>query len=495
MVAALMLWGMLASCGHPHDNGLRFGLASAPLTLDPRFATDATSARINRLLYQRLVEFDHALRPIPGAAEWTQLSPTHYRFTLRVDRARFSDGALLTAQDVKATYDSVIDAATVSPHRATLAMLERVAAPDDEHVDFYLTKPDALFPGRLVLGIVPASALRDSARLARTPVGSGPFVFKSWPEEGRLILQRRDDGQMLEFVTVKDSTVRLLKLVRGEIDMVQNDLPPEMLSYARSNDALQVVSARGSNFSYLGFNMLDPVVSDERVRRALAYGIDRAAIIRYLLSGAARPASGLLTPDHWAGAPQLVAYTYDPERARALLREAGYSNERRPQLEYKTSSDAFRVRLATVIQQQLQQIGVDVVLKTYDWGTFYGDIKSGQFQMFSLSWIGVKMPDIFHYAFHSGSVPPQGANRGRYRDAELDRVIEEADAGDNETAQAAAYRAVQSRLLETLPYIPLWYEDHVFVARRDITGYTMAQDGNYDGLVNVRRVASAGLNE
>ena len=489
VVAWLVLAALLASCSREHDAVLRFGLASAPLTLDPRYATDATSARINRLLYQRLVEFDAALRPVPGIAQWDKISPTHYRFTLRPDRAPFHDGSVLTPRDVKATYDSVLDVATVSPHRATLAMIERIDAPDDEHIDFYLAKPDALFPGRLVIGIVPASALRNSASLARSPVGSGPFVFGAWPEEGRLQLVRRADEQALEFLTVKDSTVRVLKLLRGEIDMVQNDLPPEMISYARRHDALQVLTARGSNFSYLGFNLRDPVVGDERVRHAIAYGIDRDAIIHYMLADAARPASALLAPDHWAGAPQLAGYAYDPERARALLREAGYSNERRPQLEYKTSSDAFRVRLATVIQQQLQKIGVDIALKTYDWGTFYGDIKSGQFQVFSLSWIGVKTPDIFRYAFHTESVPPQGANRGRYSDAQTDRLIDVADASDDAAIAAENYRALQARLLETLPYVPLWYEDHVFIARRDITGYHMAHDGNYDGLVDVRRGA------
>lgn len=482
----LGVW-LLVGCSAPQTDTLRFALSSAPINLDPRFTTDATSARINRLIYRQLVDFDGALRPVPGVAEWERLTPTHYRFRLRADRASFHDGTSLTAADVKATYHSVLDPATASPHRAALSMIERVETVDETTVDFHLHAADSLFVGRLVIGILPAAALAANRPFARQPLGSGPFVFERWPEEGKLVLQRRRDGQRLEFVTVKDPTVRLLKLLRGEVDMMQNDLPPELINYARRQDSLQVLTAQGSNFSYLGFNMQDPLTADPTLRRAIALAIDRRAIITHMLGNAARPASALLPPDHWAGDGSLQGFDYDPAAARSLLQQAGYSDARRPHLVYKTSSDPLRIRLATVIAQQLGQVGIDVELQAFDWGTFYGDIKAGRFQMFSLSWVGVKTPDIFHYAFHSESVPPAGANRGRYVDAKTDALIDAADNSEAGPEQVAAYRAVQERLLETLPYVPLWYEDHVFVARRELSGYRIALDGNVDGLEWVTR--------
>lgn len=489
VAAALIILcaSLLLACSSPRPDALRFALASAPINLDPRFTTDAASARLNRLVYRQLVDFDGALRPVPGLARWERLSPTHYRFQLRPDRAPFHDGAPLTAADVKATYDSVLDPGTASPHRATLSGVERVEVMDAATVDFRLKTADPLFLGRLVIGILPAADLAANRSFARAPLGSGPFSFAGWPEEGRLVLERRRDGQRFEFITVKDPTVRLLKLLRGEVDMMQNDIPPELIDYARAQDTLQVLTAKGSNFSYLGFNLEDPLAGDIRVRRAIAHAIDRAALIEHMLGGAARPATALLPPDHWAGDASLKEYDFDPDAARALLKEAGFSQEHRPHLVYKTSSDAFRVRLATVIAQQLDQVGIDVELQTFDWGTFYGDIKAGRFQMFSLSWVGVKSPDIFHYVFHSDSVPPVGANRGRYRDPKTDALIEAADASAEGPAQAAAYGAVQQQLLLNLPYVPLWYEDHVFVARREVRGYAMALDGNYDGLNGVNR--------
>ncbi|WP_455198097.1 ABC transporter substrate-binding protein [Kaarinaea lacus] len=476
---------LLASCAPKPDDVIRFGIASAPVTLDPRFATDATSSRINRLIYSRLVEFNEQQLPVPGLASWELITPAHYRFTLKQERANFHDGSELTAADVKATYDSILDPATASPHRATLSMVSRVEAVDRDTVDFYLATPDLLFPAYLVIGIMPADKIVSGHPLHLSPVGNGPFRFVSWPEQGNLVLEREKDRQLLRLIRVKDETVRVLKLVRGEIDIIQNDLSPELIGYLKKQEGLHVTQVRGSNFTYLGFNLEDPLAGQINVRRAIAMAIDRDAIIQYVMGGAARPASALLLPDHWAGNPELNPVPFNPEMAKSLLAQSGFSISNPLQLTYKTSTNALRLRIATVLQSQLREVGVNVNLQSYDWGTFYGDIKAGNFQVFSLSWVGVKTPDIFKYVFQSDSVPPNGANRGRFKDEETDRLIKvAADAGELEV-QAETYRKIQSRLLEKLPYVPLWYEDHVYVIRDGISGYGTGLDGNYDGLVNV----------
>jgi peptide/nickel transport system substrate-binding protein len=358
---------------------------------------------------------------------------------------------------------------------------------DDDTLDFELDHPDVLFPGYLVIGIVPAQAISAGRPLQRLPLGSGPFRFDSWPDPGRVRLVRVADGQVVEFQRVGDPTVRALKLLRGELDLVQNDLPAELVSYLARQPGIHLLRAPGSNFAYLGFNLQDPVTGDLRVRQAIAHAIDRASIVRYVLGGAARPAAALLPPEHWAGNPDLSAPAYDPALARRLLREAGYDAEHRLALDYKTSTDPVRLRIATIIQQQLAEVGIDMKLNSYDWGTFFGDIKSGQFQLYSLMWVGIKTPDIFRYAFHSESLPPEGANRGRYIDRETDRLIEQAGSASTLDAQAQAWRQVQARLLEQLPCVPLWYEDHVVAMRAGITGYRVAMDGDYDGLTDVHK--------
>jgi peptide/nickel transport system substrate-binding protein len=487
----LPLLVLLCACERVPDQGvIRMGLASAPLNLDPRFATDATSARINRLLYQRLVEFDGRGMPVPGIADWQRLSPTHYRFQLLPRAGVFTDGSPLSAEDVVASYRFVLDPANLSPHRAALSMLERVEVVDDRTIDFHISRPDPLFPAYLVLEILPARRLAADHPFESSPLGSGTFRYRGRPEPGRLRLERRRDGQHFELLEVKNPTVRVLKLLRGEIQLLQNDLSPELIGFLRSQKEIHIDQMDGSNFSYIGFNMQDAATADPRVRRAVAHAIDRAAIIRFVLQRSARPAETLFPPEHWAGDPQLTSIPYDPAQARALLAEAGYGPQRPLRLVYKTSSDPFRIRLATVIQSQLQAVGIDLALRSYDWGTFFGDIKAGRFQLYSLTWVGLQTPDSFRYIFGSDSLPPNGANRGRFVNAEVDRLLDRADAEQSLQARAAEYRRIQQILHRELPYVPLWYEDQLAASRREIAGFEVQADGNYDGLDQVHFVTA-----
>ncbi len=319
------------------------------------------------------------------------------------------------------------------------------------------------------------------------PVGSGAFKMASWPDSGVLHLKRRHDGQQFSFIHVADPTVRVLKLVRGEIDILQNDIPPELVSYMKKRQDIHVDTARGSNFSYLGLNMADPALQDLAVRKAIAYAINRNEIINRVWRGMARPASALLPPEHWSGYHGDDHIAFDMQKATQLLKQAGYDSQRPLRLVYKTSSDPFRLRLATILQHQLKQVGIELDIRSYDWGTFYGDIKAGNFQLYSLSWVGIKSPDVFHYVFHSESLPPTGANRGRYQNPSLDGLIEAALLAPEKEEQMRLFQQVQALLAGDLPYIPLWFEHQMVAMRTDIQGYTLAVDGNYDSLIETRR--------
>jgi len=485
LLLLLPLWGCSPD---PDPTAIRMGLAGAPVNLDPRFATDAASSRVNRLLYRRLVEFDGADRPVPGLAEWERLTPQHYRFRLLQDEAgrHFSHGRRLTSEDVRATIAAMRDPKAGSPFRTQLAPIERMEIPDPEQIDFYLSRPEPLFPALLALEIMPADLLAAEHPLHSQPVGSGPFVLESWPQPGLLRLRRRRDGQLVELVNVKDPGVRVMKLLRGEIDLLQSDLPPELFRFLSEREGVRVTQRPGSNFTYIGLNMEDPHLRRPRVRWAIAHAIDRQAIIRHVMAGAARPAQALLPPHHWAGAPQLPEFRRDLSLARRLLEQAGYGPDNPLELEYKTSTDPFRVRLATIIQAQLAEAGIRVSVRSLDWGTFFGDVKGGRFQLYSLTWVGIKTPDQFRYVFHSDSLPPAGANRGRYRSEQADDLIERAGRTPEPAEQAALYRELQRLLLDELPYIPLWYEDQIMAARPRVSGYTLAADGRYDGLAEIR---------
>jgi peptide/nickel transport system substrate-binding protein len=486
LLLGLALAALLA-CAPRDRTELRFALATAPVTLDPRFATDALSSRLVRLLYRAPVDFDVESRPVPALARWRALTPTRYRLTLGAAGRRFHDGTVLTARDVKATYDSVLDRASGSPHRASLGAVSAVEALDDDTLDFHLREADPLFAGRLTIGVLPARLLALGHPFGQRPIGSGPFALVGWPEEGRLTLRRLADSQDITLLRVADPTMRVLKLLGGEVDMTQGDLPPELVAWLAGRPGIQVQRGSGSTFTYLGFNLADPVTGGLAVRRAVALALDRAAIGRSLLQGTVRPAASILPPEHWAGYRGEPGITHDPDRARALLGELGYGPERPLPLTLVTSSDPLRTRIAAVVQHQLRQVGIRLAVRSFDWATFYADVKAGRFQTYLLSWVAIRTPDIFRHAFHSRALPPAGANRGRYADPVVDDLIERAERATGEDEQAELFRAVQARLLETLPYVPLWYEEPVFVARDGVSGYRVSADGGYDGLEGVNR--------
>lgn len=482
-LCAVLLMLVLAGCGRPDSDALVFAVATAPSVLDPRLAGDAASERVNALLYDRLVRLDEQGLPQPAMAHWQALADDHYRFVLNDDRATFWEGRQPQADDVVATYRSLLDPATVSPHAGALAHVRQIEARDNRTVDFHLSRSDPLFPTRLTVGIVPAAAL-NGRNLAREPAGSGRFRFTAWRDDGSALLERRADGQKLAFVPVADPTMRVLKLLRGEAQLLQNDLPVELYAHLAGEDAIELSERPGTTFAYVGFNLADPVLANRDVRAAIAHAIDRDAIISHLFHGLAEKAGGVLRPTHWAGAAGLHGFAYDPDRARALLARAGYGRDRPLLLNYKTSTDPFRLRIAHVFQEQLASVGIRLQIASYDWGTFFGDIKAGRFQLYSLAWVGVNTPDILRYAFHSESTPPGGANRGAYRSTVVDALIDRAQRSEGATAQRL-YAEVQRQIHDDIVYVPLWYEANVS-ASRGVSGYRPGHDGNYLALTQVR---------
>jgi len=189
LLISILVLVLLAGCAQTEHSGFRFGLASAPITLDPRFATDAASTRVNRLLYQRLVEFDESMQPVPGIANWQRLTPKHYRFVL-INDVMFHNQNNLDMYDVEATYESVLKPEIGSPHRASLDVIESMEIMDGKTLDFHLNRVDLMFPGRLVIGILPKEQLAAEHAFNRQPIGSGPFQFSVWPESGKLVLKR-----------------------------------------------------------------------------------------------------------------------------------------------------------------------------------------------------------------------------------------------------------------------------------------------------------------
>ena len=228
-----------------------------------------------------------------------------------------------------------------------------------------------------------------------------------------------------------------------------------------------------------------PILRHEKVRRAIAHALDREAILRNVIRGFGRPATSLLCPENRYHKSGLAEYPYDPDKAERLLDEAGFPRrpEERFSLTYKTSSDKVSRQVAVAVQENLGRVGIRVLLESLEWGTFYGDVKRGDFDLFGLTWLGIRDPDAYRLRFSSAFFPPQGLNRGRYRNREIDTLVTAGVAATELEARRSIYDRVQEILAEELPYIPLWYPDNVIVAREVFDGDPVPPDGNFGFLI------------
>jgi peptide/nickel transport system substrate-binding protein len=474
------------------------GIESQPLNLDPRFATDANSVRVGGLIYNSLLRADERGELKTELAERWQMSDAQtYLFELRRD-VKFHDGRPLTARDVKYTYDSILDPRTRSPKRGLLKTLKVVEELDRHHVRFRLSQPHAPFVEQFTLGIVPAHSSSRGANARTPPAGSGPFIFTS-AEPGETVTLKANpsywDGAPkvtgLVFKIVPDAMVRALEFKNGSIDFLQNDIEPDMLPWLRKSTEGSVITRQGTTFQYIGINLNHAILRHRKVRQAIAHAIDREGVIRHLLKDLGTPASGLLSPLNWAYEEAVDSWPHDPERAKQLLDDAGFPDpdgdgpRARFKLSFKTTNIDLRRRIAETFKEQLQAVGIELEIRSYEWGTFYSDVKKGNFHLFSLAWVGITDPDIYYQIYHSASVPPDGDNRGRYANPELDVLLERGRRAIDINERRVIYGAVQRIVARDLPYIPLWWVNNVIVQQPSLKGFVPYPDGDLISLKNV----------
>ncbi len=474
------------------------GIESYPLNLDPRYATDANAVRIGNLIYNSLLRADAHARLQPElAASWRSVDPATYEFELRRG-VRFSDGRPLTGADVKFTYESMLEANSRSPRRAQLKPLQAIDLLDDYRLRFRLAAPHAPFVEQFTQGIVPAGSAAAADSVPEAPPGSGPFQLQS-AESGEKVTLRRNPAYWdkppalpgVVFKVVPDALVRVLEFKKGDIDFMQNDLEPDVIPWLRAHTAADVETFDGTTFQYIGINLTHPILRNVKVRQALACAIDRESLVRHLLKNLGSVAGGVLSPLNWAYEAGVRRWPYDPARAKRLLDEAGFADPDgdgplpRFKLSFKTTNVDLRRRIAEAIKEQLQQVGIELEIRSYEWGTFFSDIKKGNFHLYSLAWVGVLDPDILFQIFHSSSAPPNGDNRGRYANPQLDRLLERGRATVDPAERKRIYAEAQRLLADDLPYVPLWWWKNVVVKKPSIKNFLPYPDGDWISLKDV----------
>jgi peptide/nickel transport system substrate-binding protein len=443
------------------------------------------------------------------AREYRMVDSRTLEFTLRNDLT-FHDGTPLTSEDVKATFEGLIDRALGSPKADKLEAVDRIEALGPSTVRFHLKRPYAPILAELSLGIVPRARAFVPAALEqdRSPIGAGPFRFAAQPDEEHLILLPFEGYyggkpriRRLLIRTVRDQTTRVLELLKGRADLVVGAISPSVFPALRSNPSLRILSRPGSAYGYLGLNSRSGPLADARVRRAICHAIDVQPIIAAKFKGLAEPATGMLPRSHWAYA-RTPGCRKDLAQATKLLEEAGYSSvdpnlgeaapasgpsqlgqgkKPRLHLTLKTSTDRFRKSIALVFQEQLAQVGIDLEIRSLEFGTFFNDLRKGNFELFSLVFSSVIEPDLLRWTFSSANIPaPEnafgGQNRTGYRNDRLDALLDLATRVGRDERQAL-YAEALALIDADLPCIPLWHESSPAVVSSRLQGFEPSPQG------------------
>ncbi len=534
VAAAIFVAALTGGCQAHSDAAepgtINFLMEAMPTNLDPRIGADAFSAHVDGLIFSSLLAHDDQMDIVPDLAErWETPDPVTYIFHLR-HNVKFHDGRELTSADVKFTFDSILNGSVKTPKRGSFRMVESVAAADDWTIVFHLREPYASFLWNLTrpgVGIVPVGS---GIELAQHPIGTGPFRFVSMTADQEILLERNPNyfggvaaettGEPASFVQpetlsidsenktgrensspsapvkrvrlriVPDAIVRALELRKGTADAEINSLTPDMVVALGKYPSVVADEEPGTTLTYISFNFDDPILAHREVRQALAYATDRATLIQYLLRGQARPASSLLPPNHWAYDGNVKQYDYDPKRAEQLLDAAGFrrgADGVRFHLALKTSTEESTRVYAAAIADEWKRVGVALDLRPLEFATFYADISRGSFQLSTQRWVGGNNdPDIFEYVFSSKKVPPDGANRGRYRNAALDTLLDQAHGEMDREKRKAILAEIQKIVAEDEPYINLWYLDNECVHRERLTRITLPPGGDYEFLAGAR---------
>ena len=488
---------LLAGCSGTtaHDpSSITFLIESSPTNLDPRYGTDGISQRLDRLLFNGLVKRDLQMDLQGDLAEkWENPDPSTYVFHLKAG-IKFHDSQPLTSKDVKATLEYMMDPANKSPKRGAFTMIASIDAPDPLTVIFHLKEPYASFLWNLersAVGIVPAGAGID---FGRNPTGTGPFRFVSQAQDESVVLENSPsyfegappNVKRVTFRIVPDSIVRALELRKGSADVEMSSLSPDMIPVLAKRAELEVSEEPGTNFAYLGMNLEDAILSHKEVRQALAYATDRESLVKYLLHGQARLASGILPPNHWAHEENVRKYVYDPVGAERLLDAAGYrrgADGRRLHLTLKVSTLEQARLIGAALQDQWKKVGIDLEVRPLELATLFSDLGKGNFQLSYSIWIGANNdPDVFDLVFSSKRIPPNGSNRGHYRNARVDELIAGIRAEMNREKRKELCSETQKIVADDLPYIPLWYVDVVSVHRREMVKVQLTPTGDFDFL-------------
>ena len=455
--------------------GLVVAVSTEPPGLDPTTnAAAVIDLLLHHNLYENLVQVDSRGGLHPQIAESWELSQDGlvYTFHLR-EGVRFHNGRPCDAAAVRASFMRAMAEDTAHPHPEFYREIAAIEVVDPLTVRFVLSVPDPAFLPLLALGdsvIVPADV-----DLSRRPVGTGPFRFEAWRPGDRLVLVRNQDYYLpgvpkldrIVFRFIPDPSAQLAALRAGDVDLVA-ELTPEIAVGLEKDPAFQVVSGPQNLVQILAVNTARPPFSDLRVRQALAYAVDREEIIQLVSFGFGTPIGSHIPPGTSYYADMTWLYPHDPDRARELLKEAGYPDGFSATLTLPENY-TFHVRTGEVIAAQLERVGIHVSVALVDWGTWLARVY-GQadydLTVIGHTWKLDPAPMLVGY----GPDRPGYYFRRGWDDPELDRLLALGESILDEGSRKAIYTVCQYLIARDAVNIFIQDPHRILAMKAGITG-------------------------
>jgi peptide/nickel transport system substrate-binding protein len=488
-LAAIALLIALAGCAHASGSAsrtLRVAITIEPKTLNPLLAANTVDGFVWRLMFEPLIAADSHGRPVPMLAERVPTMEnggiSHDGLTINYHlraHLRWTDGAPVTSQDVRWTWQAIMNPANNIPSRHGYDDVRAIDTPDARTAVIHLRRPFAPFVDTFFsesdqpFAPLPAHVLSRYADINRIPfnaapnVSDGPFRFVRWEHGDRVVLAANDAfffGKPklagVDVIAIPDENSAVNALRTGAVDYL---MIPSIATYPQlrnmPNVTTRITSVNG--YESLSFNLRRAPMNDPRFRRAIAYAIDKQRLVRDLTFGQARVATADLPDWMWANNPRLAPDPYDPKKARALLAGARIRTPLSLQL-VTDSGNVTHEREAVLIQSMLHEIGVEVQIKTYPGGQLYapagegGILNSGKFDLALWPWVGGIDPDNSSQ-FLCASAPPNGWNISTYCNREMDALQTTALTEYAIPARASAYHRIEALLARDQPIIVFWW--------------------------------------
>lgn len=470
--------------------------------LIPILASDSASHSIAGLIYNGLVKYDKDMNIVGDLAESWDISDDGLVITFHLRKGvKWHDGKPFTAKDVLYTYQITVDPKTPTAYAGDFLKVKKAEVLDDYTFRVTYDKPFAPSLISWSSAVLPRHLLEGQditkSSLARHPVGTGPYLFKEWLAGQKIVLVSNADyfegrpyvdGHVTRIIP--DMATMFLELRARNIDMMgltplQYTRQTENNLFRQSFDKYRYLAFA---YTYLGYNLKHPFFADKRVRQAISYAINKEEIISGVLLGLGKPATGPYKPGTWAYNENVKTYSYNPQKARELLRAAGWT---------KTNNDGFlekdgrpftfelvtnqgnetRQKCAEIIQRQLKEVGIDVKIRILEWAAFINDfISKRRFEAVILGWTIPLDPDAYD-VWHSSKTAPEELNFISYKNPEVDALLEKARSTFDQKLRKKYYDRFQEILVEDQPYTFLYVPDELVIISKRFRGIEPAPIG------------------